>query len=112
MKSPGSSLPISACPTMRRRAGPPTSHEQMARIPPPRALSQACGSGSEPHNTCYCEEMTMDKKSLRRHWQSWPFVGMLAALLFLFTAAFIYFGIYNLAADSPHTKPVYALLDS
>src|SRR3546814_2093693 len=56
--------------------------------------------------------MTMDKKSLRRHWPSWPFVGVLAALLFIFTAAFIYFGIYNIAADAPHTKPVYALLES
>src|SRR3546814_18481248 len=56
--------------------------------------------------------MTMVKKSLRRHWPSWPFVGVLAALLFIFTAAFIYFGIYNIAADAPHTKPVYALLES
>ena len=54
----------------------------------------------------------MDKKSLRRHWPSWPFVGVLAALLFIFTAAFVYFGIYNIAADAPHTKPVYALLES
>lgn len=54
----------------------------------------------------------MDKKSLRRHWPSWPFVGVLGALLFIFTAAFIYFGIYNIAADAPHTKPVYALLES
>src|SRR3546814_1089243 len=56
--------------------------------------------------------MTMDKKSLRRHWPSWPFVGVLAALLFIFTAASIYFGIYNIAADAPHTKRVYALLES
>lgn len=54
----------------------------------------------------------MDKKPLGRHWPSWPFVGVLAALLFIFTAAFIYFGVYNIAADAPHTKPVYALLES
>src|SRR3546814_11499744 len=66
-----------------------------------------------PYTTLFrSEEMTMDKKSLRRHWPSWPFVGVLAALLFIFTAAFIYFGIYNIAADAPHTKPVYALLES
>src|SRR3546814_13030199 len=56
--------------------------------------------------------MTVDKKSLRRHLPCWPFSGVLASLLFIFTAAFIYFGIYNITADAPHTKPVYALLKS
>ncbi|WP_294098636.1 cytochrome c [Sphingomonas sp.] len=49
---------------------------------------------------------------MRRHLPSWPFVGALTGLLLLFAAMFVYFGIYNIAADAPHTTPVYALLKS
>jgi mono/diheme cytochrome c family protein len=42
---------------------------------------------------------------------SLSFVGALAVLLLLAVAAFLYLGVYNVAADAPHTRPVYALLD-
>lgn len=35
----------------------------------------------------------MNKESRRRHLPSWPFVGVLAAVLLIIAAAFIYFGI-------------------
>jgi hypothetical protein len=54
----------------------------------------------------------MDRQSMRRHLPSWSFTGLLALLLLLLVAAFVYFGFYNVAADAPHTRPVYALLDN
>jgi mono/diheme cytochrome c family protein len=54
----------------------------------------------------------MDRETMRRHLPSWPFVGVLAGLLLVVTAMFVWFGIYNIAADAPHTTPVYALLES
>ena len=33
-------------------------------------------------------------------------------MLVVATAAFLYFGIYNIAADAPHTRPVYALIEN
>ena len=54
----------------------------------------------------------MDRETMRRHLPSFPFVGVIAALLLLFAAAFVYFGFYNIAADAPHTPAVHALLDS
>ena len=54
----------------------------------------------------------MDRETMRRHLPNWPFTGALAALLLLLVAGFIYFGIYNIAADVPHTRVVYSLLDS
>ena len=54
----------------------------------------------------------MERQFLRRHLPSWQFTGLLAVLLLLVSAAFVYFGLYNIAADVPHTRPVYALLDS
>jgi mono/diheme cytochrome c family protein len=38
-------------------------------------------------------------------------LGLIVALL-LAAAAFIFFGVYNIAADAPHTRMVYSLLDS
>lgn len=53
----------------------------------------------------------MDQSNLRRHLPSLPFVAALVVLLALSAAGFIYFGIYNIAADEPHTPAVYAMLD-
>ena len=51
-------------------------------------------------------------QKMRYHLPSLPFVlGLIVALL-LAAAAFIFFGVYNIAADAPHTRIVYSLLDS
>ncbi|MES2067456.1 MAG: cytochrome c [Pseudomonadota bacterium] len=49
---------------------------------------------------------------MRHHLPSLSFTGASIALLLLATAAFVYFGIYNIAADAPHTPAVYSLLES
>lgn len=54
----------------------------------------------------------MDRETMRRHLPSWPFTGALAALLLILASGFVYFGIYNIAADAPHTPMVYSLLES
>jgi mono/diheme cytochrome c family protein len=54
----------------------------------------------------------MDRETMRRHLPSWPFTGALAALLLILGAGFVYFGIYNIAADAPHTPIVYSLLEN
>lgn len=48
---------------------------------------------------------------LRRHLPSVPFVVVLGALIAMGGAAFIYLGVYNIAADEPHTPVVYAVLE-
>jgi len=53
----------------------------------------------------------MDRQSMRRHLPSLAFTGAFAGILVLGAAALIYFGLYNIAADAPHSAPVYALLD-
>lgn len=47
----------------------------------------------------------------RRHLPSATFVGIAAALLAVFAGIFIYAGIYNIAGDDPHSKPVYWVLE-
>lgn len=54
----------------------------------------------------------MGRETMRRHLPSLPFVGVLAALLLILAAGFVYFDIYNIAADAPHTPAVYSLLES
>lgn len=54
----------------------------------------------------------MDRARLRHHLPSGPFVAIAAAALLLFGALLVYFGAYDIAADAPHTRPVYALLDN
>lgn len=54
----------------------------------------------------------MDREGMRHHLPSVPFIGVAAALILLLAAGFVYFGAYNIAADSPHTTPVYALLET
>jgi hypothetical protein len=58
------------------------------------------------------KEKAMDRQAMRRHLPSLAFTGALAGVLCLGLAGFVYFGLYNIAADAPHTPPVYALLDS
>lgn len=47
----------------------------------------------------------------RRHLPSWSFIGVLAVVAGLGAVAFIYLGIYNIAADEPHTPAVYSVLE-
>lgn len=56
--------------------------------------------------------MTERTSRIKHHFPSRWFVAIAAIVLVLFVAAFIYFGAYNIAADSPHTRPVFALLES
>lgn len=53
-----------------------------------------------------------NRRSLRHHLPSLSFVGVLAIIVAFGAAAFIYFGVYNIAADAPHTRPVYTLLET
>lgn len=53
----------------------------------------------------------MDRTDLKRHLPSLPFVAGLAVIAVLAAAAFIYLGVYNIAADEPHTPTVYAVLE-
>jgi mono/diheme cytochrome c family protein len=49
---------------------------------------------------------------LRYHLPSLSFVLTILAIVLLFGAAFVFFGIYNIGADAPHSRPVYVLLES
>lgn len=49
---------------------------------------------------------------VRYHLPSVSFVVTSLVLAALLAAGFVYFGIYNIAADDPHTRPVYAVLES
>jgi len=55
--------------------------------------------------------MDNNRTRLRHHLPSVPFIAAAAMTVALLLAAFIYFGAYNIAADSPHTRPVFALLE-
>jgi mono/diheme cytochrome c family protein len=48
----------------------------------------------------------------RHHLPSVTFLGASIAALVAATGAFLYFGVYNIAADAPHTRPVYTLLEN
>lgn len=54
----------------------------------------------------------MNKAGLIRHFPSLTFVAVAIAGVVVAAGGFIYFGAYNIGADDPHTRPVYALLDS
>lgn len=47
----------------------------------------------------------------RRHLPSLAFVIVLLVVLAALAAAFVYGGIYNIAADAPHSGPVYETLE-
>jgi len=53
----------------------------------------------------------MDRIDLKRHFPSLSFVVVLTIIVALGGAAFIYLGIYNVAADEPHTPAVYSVLE-
>lgn len=48
---------------------------------------------------------------LRRHLPSTAFVAIALMVIAGFAGAFIYAGVYNIGADAPHSKAVYAALD-
>ncbi len=54
----------------------------------------------------------MNRDQLRHHLPSLPFVAVAAVLLVIAATGFLWFGVYNIAADAPHTRGVYALLES
>ncbi|RIA44274.1 cbb3-type cytochrome c oxidase subunit III [Hephaestia caeni] len=56
--------------------------------------------------------MSATPSRLRHHLPSGPFIAGLAIIVVLLIAAFVWFGAYNIAADSPHTRPVFGLLES
>lgn len=49
--------------------------------------------------------------NFRRHLPSTVFVGVTAVLLAAFAGIFVYVGVYNIAGDDPHIKPVYWVLE-
>ncbi|MGW8192202.1 c-type cytochrome [Sphingomonas hominis] len=49
--------------------------------------------------------------TVRRHLPSVSFVALMAVLVAVGAAAFIYLGVYNVAADEPHTPAVYSVLE-
>lgn len=51
-------------------------------------------------------------RTLRDHLPSIPFVVALATVVALGAAAFVYFGVYNIAADAPHTSGVRSFLEA
>lgn len=53
----------------------------------------------------------MKRIDWRHHLPSVTFLGASIAALVAATSAFLYFGVYNIAADAPHTRPVYTLLE-
>ena len=55
-----------------------------------------------------------DRKSLdlRHHFPSWPFVGLAGLVIGGLAGFFIYFGVYNIGADAPHTPPVHWLIET
>src|SRR5579863_968299 len=54
----------------------------------------------------------MDPVRLRRHLPSGAFLGIASALILIAAVIFVYSGVYDIAADAPHSRPVYTLLDS
>lgn len=54
----------------------------------------------------------MMHSGLRYHLPSLRFVIAVIVAALVLLAAFVWFGIYNIAADAPHSRPVYALLES
>lgn len=53
----------------------------------------------------------MARKTAREHFPSLTFTAILLGTLLLGGAAFLYSGIYNIAADDPHTPLVHSILD-
>ena len=57
--------------------------------------------------------MTREREyTWKRHLPSWTFLALLGVMIVLLGTSFVYFGLYNIGADAPHIRPVYALIDS
>lgn len=57
--------------------------------------------------------MTREREyTWKRHLPSWTFLALLGVMIVLLGTSFVYFGLYNIGADAPHIRPVYALSDS
>jgi mono/diheme cytochrome c family protein len=56
--------------------------------------------------------MAFTRERMRHHLPSGAFVAIGAALVLVVLAIIVYFGFYNIAADAPHTRPVYRVLES
>ena len=54
----------------------------------------------------------MSRSTWRYHLPSLRFVIAVVVAVLVLVAVFIWFGIYNIAADAPHSRPVYVLLES
>lgn len=54
----------------------------------------------------------MNRNSLRYHLPSASFASAALGFVAIVVAAFIYFGVYNIAADAPHTRPIRAMLEN
>lgn len=52
-----------------------------------------------------------DRRTIRQHFPSLTFVVVLAIMVAIGTTAFVYLGVYNIAADEPHTPAVYSTLE-
>lgn len=55
--------------------------------------------------------MALNRERMRHHLPSWTFVLALLAIIVVGAIAFVWFGIYNIAADAAHTRPVYSLIE-
>ena len=54
----------------------------------------------------------MSRSTLRYHLPSLRFVIAVIVAALVLLAAFVWFGVYNIGADAPHSRPVYLLLES
>jgi len=54
----------------------------------------------------------MNRARIQRHLPSASFMALFAVVAVVAIAGFLYFGVYNIAADDPHTRPVYVLLQN
>ena len=85
----------------RKFGGTAATRAMRANRPAKRRSSPACGSGSE-------KEMPM--KPITKHvFATTAVLALGAAAAF---AALVYSGVYDFAADDPHTAPVYAVLET
>jgi len=51
-------------------------------------------------------------RGLARHLPSWLFVGVAALVIGGLAAALLYAGAYNIAADAPHSRPLFWLIEN
>src|SRR5882724_11503991 len=49
---------------------------------------------------------------LRRHFPSWPFIGLAGLLIGAVVGAVVFVGVYDIGADAPHTPPVHWFIET